>query len=208
MSERHIRNRKRHYGRIMEEYQNSRDPEKVMNIFYPGETGMNYLIYEKNPLNIGYGLSRKPLLSEQYVGCNGIALLSGKYGVLSHYNPDAGDIYIHASRTAKAILSRNTGDETLAILIGGNRSHAETNREILMERGIRIMGEYIDGVGSENPATFKMGDYLPSKNVLVLPARQEVIVQIKLKLAVDPLLDLDSVAYIVFRRGRGPKRFL
>ncbi len=202
--ERSIRNRKRYYERFFEEAMDDNATELVI---FPGEETCAWADPIRDTYGgKGYAVSHNPLISLGYGGCNGVAIVSPTYGGLSHYNIDQYFCKEHTSALIEEFIKKNKGRLCRAVLIGGNRSHAELNREVLAKEGIPLMGMYIDGYGFENPATLERER---AKDVVVLPQRQEVIVRIKLDTKSSLEEDIcEDHAYLSFKIGRKARGFL
>lgn len=205
-SERSVKNRKRHYNRL---FNSMMDEEDTVLVIYPGEDTCGWAdIYRDVYGGTGYAVSRSPLISLGYAGCNGVALISTTHGGLSHYNLDLGLCEEHTSKFIEEFLNKNKSGLCKAVLIGGNRSHAELNRCILKEANISVIGAYVDGYGLENRATLER-ERAPAKDVLVLPQRQEVLIRIRMDSYNPANEDIcESYAYLSFKIGRKARGFL
>ena len=129
------------------------------------------------------------------------------YCALSHYNLKIGCPEKHLESLLEEIKIKDSIEGATAVLVGGNKIHADINRSVLRKSNILIIGEYVDGCGNpfdippEERRFFK-------KDVLVIPSRELVIVRLYLKeYLLDDACALDY-AFIVFQKGKSPRRFL
>ena len=147
--------------------------ESFIYVFYPGLYLDSY-VFDDSLSGKGFEVSEKALFSQEYAGCNGVALIGDRFGALSHYNLDLGNADSQLKEMVREFFKMD--DCPQAFLIGGRRSHANFNRNILERAGIPISGEYVDGFGFDNPSSLSRYP-LPAKDVLVIPREGVVIVR-------------------------------
>ena len=189
-------NRKRYYERFFDNVEYS--PHEYVS--YPGT--MRYGWDEDGCGGLGYAVSTCPLYSVGYYDCNAVALVSPTLGALSHHNTKLGNGETHTCDLLKEFERRATLKETYAVLIGGERAHAEINRQVLNERKIPILGTYIDDFNVENQ------ECLECKDVLVFPKQLEVIVRVCYSEDFQYNEDGKTFAYVSFKVGRKSRGFL
>lgn len=150
-----------------------------------------------------YSLSDDSMFSEDYRDCNGVVLLGKNKATLSHFSrfidvksgepawfgtytikvwSPGGETDYHEINPVKYLEEMFEGmvsqgeREMQAVLLGGDPTHFKINRRYLEERGIPIVGQYLDGWEERNGSFINTHS---GKNLVVLPSQQEVIMYSK-----------------------------
>ncbi len=139
------------------------------------------------------GVSDNPLLSRGYADCNGVVLIGSTYSGMSHFSfsskigwndtrrymvdgSKGEDVQIDPKKYLNHLLlklkQKGEIEGLQAVLIGGDRDHFNHNKKFLLERGIKIIGSYVDGWQND---TSNDSSRIGPKDLLVVPKTREVI---------------------------------
>lgn len=119
----------------------------------------------------------QPLFSRGYCDCNGVALINGVYGGLSHFDFSYKEPEEYMANFIRG-MRKKAGSNFVAVLVGGDKTHMKRNERILNESRIPIIGKYCDGWNDEFERMIK-GTGMGSKSVLVMPTAGEIIIRSK-----------------------------